>query len=549
MDRRSLLIGLSGGIVAAAADTAVGQSGASSPAGGSTSAQASGASASGPVAQTAAGKVRGYMNGTVSVFKGIPYAASTAGANRFGPPRKREPWSGIREATQLGDKAPQNSSPGLLPEEAVSLSNEPMSEDCLHLNVWTAGLRDGRRRPVMVWFHGGGYSSGSGGNTRYEGSHLATRQGIVLVTVNHRLNVFGHLFLADIAGDAFADSGNLGMLDIVAALQWIHDNITEFGGDPGNVTVFGESGGGGKVSTLMAMPAAAGLFHRVIAQSGVAIQQTPRDAATNVAKAVLTQLGIQPSDAAAKLRSVPQANLLAAISTMKPPPRFTPVVDGRSLPRHPFDPTAPDVSENVPLLLGSNETEVTFFGDTPLDPIDEATLKERVKRFTRVDDAEADKLIALYRKSRPKISTEHLYQIIASDYWMTADVATQAERKAAAGKAPVYLYYFDWETPVRGGKLRSVHSLEIPFVFDNLHLAEPLVGKGTDLAPLATTISSAWARFAHTGDPNGKGLPNWPAFSDKTRSVMILNKTPRAVNDPRREERLAIAAIKAKQSA
>ena len=546
MDRRSLLMWLSGGAVAAAADVALAQSGASAPKSASATA-ASSTSASGPVAQTAAGKVRGYMNGPVSVFKGIPYGANTGGANRFAPPRKPEPWSGVRDATQLGDKAPQNPTPGLLQEEAVSISTEPMSEDCLRLNVWTAGLRDGKKRPVMVWFHGGGYSSGSGGNTRYEGSHLATRQGVVLVTVNHRLNVFGHLFLGDLGGAEFADSGNVGILDIVAALQWVRDTITEFGGDPGNVTIIGESGGGGKVSTLLAMPPAKGLFHRAIIQSGSALRQATREDATKTTKAVLLQLGVQPSDVA-KLRTLPQADLLAAIDTMKPPARFTPVVDGRSLPRHPFDPNAPDISANVPLLVGSNGTEVTFFPDTPLDPIDAASLRDRVKRFTRVDDGTAEMVIALYRHTRPKISNEYLYQIIASDYWMTSDVATQAERKAALGKAPVYVYHFEWESPVRGGKLRSVHSVEIPFVFDNVELAEPLVGSGADLAPLAQTVSGAWTRFARTGNPNGKSLLAWPAYSGDKRGVMIFNKACRVENDPRRQERLVIAGIKARQT-
>jgi para-nitrobenzyl esterase len=537
MDRRSLLMWLSGGAVAAAADVSLGQSSAGPD-----------SSAAGPVAQTKAGKVRGYMNGPVSIFKGIPYAASTAGANRFAPPRPREPWKGVLDATKLGDKCPQNSTPWLMMEEAVSLSNEPQSEDCLHLNVWTAGLRDGKKRPVMLWLHGGGYSSGSGGNTRYEGSRLATKQGVVVVTINHRLNIFGHLFLGDMGGADVADSGNVGILDIVAALQWVRDNITEFGGDPGNVTIFGESGGGGKVSTLMAMPGAQGLFHRAIVQSGVALRQATREEATASTKAVLAKLGIQSGEVA-KLRSVPQADLLAAINTLTPPPRFTPVVDGRSLPRHPFDPDAPAVSANVPLLVGSNETEVTFFPDTPLDPIDDATLRERVKRYTRVDDGTASMVIDLYKHTRPKISNEHLYQIIASDYWMTSDVATQAERKAALGKAPVYVYYFQWESPARGGKLRAVHSVEIPFVFDNVALAEPLVGTGPELPALADTISGAWTRFAHTGNPNGKGLPNWPAYSADKRHVMIFDKTSRVDSDPRRQERLAIAAIKARQSA
>ncbi len=544
MDRRSMLTLLGGGAMAAAAANASGQAPGSAPASSSAS------TATGPVAQTTAGKVRGYMNGPVSVFKGIPYAASTAGAGRFAAPKKREPWSGVRDATKLGDKSPQNSTPWLMKEEAVSLSDEPQSEDCLHLNVWTAGLRDGKKRPVMVWFHGGGYASGSGGNTRYEGSNLASKQDVVLVTVNHRLNIFGHLFLADLTSDpSFADSGNVGMLDIVAALQWVRDNITELGGDPGNVTVFGESGGGGKVTTLMAMPAATGLFHRVIAQSGFALRHASRDVATNHAKGVLKQLGIEPADIAKKLRSVPQAQLLEAINTMKPPPGFTPVVDGRALSRNPFDPDAPAISANVPILLGSNATEVTFFPDTPLDPIDEATLHQRVKQYTRTDDAGADKLIALYRKSRPNFTTEHLYQLIASDYWMTADAVTLAERKASAGKAPAYLYHFEWSSPARGGKLRSVHSVEIPFVFDNVQLADILVGHGPEQSMLAETLSGAWTRFARTGNPNGKGLPNWPAYTAATRSVMIFDKTCRMENDPRREERLGVAAIKGSPAA
>jgi para-nitrobenzyl esterase len=498
-----------------------------------------------PLATTAAGKLRGYRSGKVSVFKGIPYGASTAGSGRFMAPRKAQPWSGVRDATQLGDRAPQNPTPGLLPEEAVSVSQEPMSESCLHLNLWTPGLRDNGKRPVMVYFHGGGYSVGSGGNTRYEGTNLCTRQDVVLVTVNHRLNVFGHLHLADLAGEQFADSGNAGMLDIVAALEWIRDNIAEFGGDPGNVTVFGESGGGGKVITLLAMPAAKGLFHRALSQSGFAIRQTSREDATRIAEQFLKQLGLKSGEAE-KLQRVPQAEMLAALAKMTPPPRITPVVDGRHLPNHPFDPKAPVVSENVPLLMGTNATEVTFFADTPLDAIDDATLLARVKGYTRVDEALATDLIALYRKNRPSADNTFLYQLIASDYWMTSDLVTTAERKAAAGGAPVFVYRFEKETPVR--KLRSVHSLEIPYVFDTLHLAEVLTGSGPERQALATRMSRAWASFARSGDPNYPGLPAWPAYSAQQRGVMVFDDVTRVVNDPYREERLAIEAIRKRQA-
>lgn len=503
---------------------------------------------SGPIAQTIAGKVRGYANGPVSIFKGIPYGDNTAGT-RFLPARKPKPWSGVRDARLLGNRAPQNPPVGLIPEEAVAYPNEPMSEECLFLNVWTAGLQDGRKRPVMVWLHGGGYSAGSGGQDRYDGSRLASIHDVVVVTLNHRLNIFGHLYLADIAGERYADSGNVGMLDIVLALEWIRDNIAEFGGDPGRVTVFGESGGGGKVLTLMAMPAAAGLFHRAIAQSGIALRQATPEAAAKDTAAILKQLGLTPSQWQ-KLLTMPEQQLLAAIREMRPGPRFTPVVDGRALPRHPFHPDAPELSRNVPLIVGSNATEVTFFGDTPLDPIDEATLLAHVKRYLRIGDEDAQKVIALYRKSRPKVSNEHLYQLIASDYWLSTDVVTVAERKAAAGGAPVYVYRFEKETPVRDGKLRSVHGLEIPYVFDTLDMptTAALTGTAPDRYPLARTMSGAWATFARTGSPNAEGLPQWPAYTAEARNVMIFDTNTRLANDPYREERLAIGALKASQS-
>lgn len=505
-------------------------------------------STQGPVAETAAGKVRGYANGPISVFKGIPYGATTAGVHRFAPARKPQPWTGVRDTTRLGARAPQLPAEGIIPEEVIAFTNEPMSEECLFLNVWTPALRDGRKRPVMVWLHGGGYFAGSGGQDRYDGTRLAMNHDVVVITLNHRLNVFGHLYLGEIAGEPYADSGNAGMLDIVAALEWVRDNIAEFGGDARNVTIFGESGGGGKVITLMAMPAAAGLFHRAIAQSGVALRQATRERAAKEAAAVLKHLGIAPKEWK-RLFDISDKQLLNAIRDMRSAPRFTPVVDGCSLPRHPFDPDAPDISRNVPLIVGSNATEVTFFGDTPLDPIDEAALRRHLKRFLGVEDAEANGLIALYGKSHPAVSNEHLYQLIASDYWMSSDVVTLAERKSAAGAAPVFVYRFEKETPVRGGQLHSVHGLEIPYVFDNLDAptAPALTGTEADRYPLARTMSLAWTAFARTGAPNGEGLAHWPAYTAEQRNVMIFDTTTRLAIDPYCEERLAIAAIRKRQ--
>jgi para-nitrobenzyl esterase len=493
------------------------------------------------VVETTAGKVAGLVDGPVRIFKGIPYGASTGGANRFMPPRPPETWSRIREATRIGPRCPQPVTPGLMPEEAVDLDYGPQSEDCLYLNVWTATLDPAAKRAVMVWLHGGGYAVGSGGSVRYEGSNLARRHDVVVVTVNHRLNALGFLDLSGIDAK-FAESGNAGMLDIVAALRWVRDNITNFGGDPGNVTVFGESGGGGKVSTLMAMPAAKGLFHRAIAQSGVALRSTTAEASAATARTLLGQLGIGTGDLD-RTQDVPFERIMAAIEAARPPLGFAPVVDGRVLPRHPFDPDAPAVSADVPLLLGSNLTERTFFADTPLDEIDEAALLAHLKRYTGLGDAKASRLIAAYRTNRASADNTLIYQLISSDWWMTANVISQAERKAKLGRAPAYVYHFEKLTPVRDGKLKVPHTLEIAYAFDNIDLSTAITGAGSDKQALADKMSAMWTTFARTGDPSTAGL-HWEPYSADHRAVMILDDDPRLELDPYREERLAISALK-----
>src|SRR5712671_2328641 len=526
MDRRSLLACGAVGLVALAARGARAQAPLSS----------------GSTVETTAGKVAGLANGPVRIFKGIPYGAPTSGANRFMPPQKPAPWGSVREATQIGPRCPQPPTPGLMPEEAIDLDIGPMSEDCLSLNVWTAAVDAAAKRPVMVWFHGGGYAVGSGGSVRYDGSSLARKRDVVVVTVNHRLNAFGFLYLTELGGEKYAEASNAGMLDIVAALEWVRDNIANFGGDPGNVTVFGESGGGGKVSTLMAMPAAKGLFHRAIAQSGVALRGMTADAAAAAAQALLGQLGLGASDLD-RIQETPFERILGALQTARPPLGFGPVVGGHALPRHPFDPEAPEISAHVPMLLGSNLTERTFFPDTPLDPIDDAALLGHVKRYTGLGDAEASRLIASYRKNRGNADNTFLYQLLSADWWMTANVTTQAERKARLGRAPAYVYHFEKRTPVRDGKLKCPHTLEIAYAFDNIDLSAAVTGAGPDKQALADTVSAMWTAFARTGDPSIPGL-QWEPYTTESRAMMILDDRPRIARDPYRDERLAVSAAK-----
>ncbi|MBV9744940.1 MAG: carboxylesterase/lipase family protein, partial [Acidobacteriia bacterium] len=331
---------------------------------------ASKAESSAAIASTNCGKIRGTVKsaGTMRVhaFKGIPYGASTEGAGRFLPPRKPQPWTGVRDALEYGPAAPQ------IPSNLIleSMAQQPKTdangtEDCLHLNLWTPGLSG--KRPVMVWFHGGGYSAGSGNWNMYNGGNLAAKHDLVVLTVNHRLNVFGYLYLAELGDEKFAQASNVGMLDCIAALEWVRDNIAAFGGDPNNVTIFGQSGGGGKVSTLMAMPAAKGLFHRAIAMSGSTVKGVPRDRATKGAEAFMAKLDLKPNQVE-DLQKLPQAQLLAAMRAIQGL-QLSPVTDGRTLPADPFEPVASPLSAKVPFMISSTETEVTWNNNVNFDPL------------------------------------------------------------------------------------------------------------------------------------------------------------------------------------
>jgi para-nitrobenzyl esterase len=503
----------------------------------------------GATVRTATGSLRGYVDNGVHVFKGVPYAASTAGASRFLPPQKRQPWTGVREATQWGERAPQvlgGEPPEMLPTDP----REPLGEDCLVMNIWTPNPSAGRR-PVMVWLHGGGFGSGSGSYGIYEGRELARKHDVVSISVNHRLNLLGFLYLAQYGGK-WASASNVGMLDVVAALEFVRDNIAAFGGDPGNVTIFGQSGGGGKVSTLMAMPAARGLFHRAIAQSGTALTAIPVEQAVTTTEQVLQRLQISP-DRLDQLQTIPFAQLIGVLrpaAGSTPLPAAGPVLDGKSLPVHPFDPVAPAQSASVPFLTGTTATEMTFFAsDEQLRPIDAATLRQRVEGLLKVDPAEADRIIALYRKQQPGRDNIDLFLRMETDNGrFRLSVDTQAERKAAQRGAPVYLYRFEYYSPVREGRLKSMHCMEIPFVFDNLEAGKIYTGISPAAQRIADRMSAAWVAFARTGNPNHRGIPDWPAFNATARPTMVFGNETRMVNDPGREERLALKAIRDRQA-
>ena len=482
------------------------------------------------IADTESGKVAGYLDDDIYTFKGIPYAE----AERFMPPEKVKAWDGIRNSRAYGPVCPQGKRTGWYSDDsafAFDWDDGYQDENCLRINIWTPGLADGKKRPVMVWLHGGAFSSGAGQELpSYDGAALSRKGDMVIVSLNHRLNVLGFLDLSSF-GEKYAKSGNAGLLDLVAALQWVQDNIANFGGDPSNVTIFGQSGGGGKVSTLLATPAAEGLFHKAIMQSGSMVKTMETNVTQRIGQATVEELGLSLSNID-EIQKVPYEQLLAAGNNAIRKIRaevgdesqrvfifgLAPTVDGVVLPEQPFLSKAPEQSKNIPLLAGSTMHEFSLRRSNT----NNISLEEVKEILQRTYGDQTDEYIHTFAKAYPDYKPQDL---IETDYLFRPEVIEQAHKKYEQQGAPVYVYMFSWESPVLDGALRATHCMEIAFVFDNIARCRAMTGGTESAYALADKVSSAWLNFAKTGNPNVKSLPTWEAFSPENGATMFLDNT------------------------
>jgi para-nitrobenzyl esterase len=494
-------------------------------------------------AQTSAGKIRGLINGGIRCFRGVPYGAPTGGSARFLSPGPPEPWADVRDCFGYGQVSPQvptdvANTYALMIHYDLSVAEGGMGEDCLNLNVWTPGLRDGAKRPVLVSIHGGGFAISSANSPMYDGAQLALKGDVVFVSVNHRLSSFGYLDLSDLgAGERGARSGAAGIMDLVLALQWVRDNIAEFGGDPDRVMIFGQSGGGWKVSTLLATPAAKGLFHRAAVQSGSWSRFLTREAATRLARALLDALGLARADLG-RLWEVPWSDLLAA-QTAVGALAFMPVLDGEYLPRHPDDPAAVADSADVPVIVSTTLDDAgLFFRDFGMDePALRALLAQRY-------GDRAEPMLALYRRRRPDKAPFLLHAQMVTDCGFRRLAFRQAELRAAQARAPTYMYQWNWASPACDGLWGAAHATDVSASLGNFR--DPILGAGTARGRrMAEALSSAWIGFARTGDPNGAMLPPWRPFDAVDRATMVFDDVIVLEQDPDAEIRTFWAGMPA----
>ncbi|WP_251551217.1 carboxylesterase/lipase family protein [Neobacillus muris] len=480
--------------------------------------------------KTRFGVVEGIREGEVYSWRGIPYAAPPIHSLRFRPPQELEIWAGVRDAKEFAPAAVQSESPAMR-----FLGDAPVNkhEDCLYLNIWSPGADD-KRRPVMVWIHGGSFMYGSGSSHMYDGKSFAQRGDVVVVTLNYRLGVFGFLHLTDVAGEAYRGSGNCGLLDQMAALLWVKENIEAFGGDPENITIFGESAGAVSVGNLLSMPMAKGLFHKAILQSGTARCKVTREKANEMTEQLLAELQVDPEDLST-LEKIPAETILKAIKIF-PRTAFGPVGDGIILSGQPEKVLEEGNACDIPVLVGTNKDESLLF--THFDPMWAHIDQSKLKPIFELSFAPFWQNVSKYVIQENELD-QTLYEEAMTHYVFTYPAISFSESQAKHG-APVWMYRFDYESPVFAGALKAFHALEIPFVWNTLDYpeTEKMTGNDPHRCQLAEQMHHAWIAFARHGDPNTPELPEWPKYELENRATMVFNTKTEVVHDLDRQNRL-----------
>jgi para-nitrobenzyl esterase len=510
------------------------------------------------VANTQYGKVRGYVLRGINYFLGMPYGADTSGANRFMPPQKPKPWTEVYPALWWGNTAPQNMENRYANKYASFRDHwnyDDVSEDCLRINVFTPAINDGKKRPVMFWIHGGGFTNGNAiEQDGYNGENFARLGNVVFCSINHRLGPLGFCNLAGVGGEKFAASGNVGMLDVVAALEWVRDNIANFGGDPGNVTIMGQSGGGAKVCVLTAMPSAKGLFHKAVVLSGASRRSGDKAFSEKLGAAVLKEAGLTPAELD-KLQAMPWKDFYAiaakaqqAVAKDAGPGGgmmrgFSPVVDGKILPQHPYDPEAAPTAADVPMIISSVENEQSSsWADSSLESITMDQVVEKLQQRAGFGPGFGDKakqVVDSYAKAFPGKKPVEIWSLASSNRQSVVALADVKSKQPA----PVYVDWFSWQPPLFDNRMRAFHCVDICFWFDNTDLMFTHTGGGARPRALSARMAGALLQFMKTGSPNGGGLPNWTRYSAAKGEIMILDDTCEMKNDPDKEARKALPAL------